>query len=70
MTANLKVEARLSPQYRQALDNYMADHCLTNESELLRSAIGQLLIREGYLQVVGGKARAFRYSKSNPKANP
>ena len=48
----------------------MADHCLTNESELLRSAIGQLLIREGYLQVVGGKARAFRYSKSNPKANP
>lgn len=44
-----RIEARLTPLLDSALKNYMIDHHLENRSEVMKSALGQLLEREGYL---------------------
>lgn len=48
-----KAETRLGPLLTHALKAYMRERHLTNESEILRSALGQMLEREGYLIRVG-----------------
>jgi hypothetical protein len=50
MRESTKVEARLNDVYAEALSAYMSDRFLTNESEVIRSALGQLLLNAGYLR--------------------
>jgi transposase len=45
-----KVEARLGPVMETALALYMQDRHLKNESEVLRSVLGQMLDAEGYIK--------------------
>lgn len=49
--SSLKAEARLNEAESNALTAYMRDRFLTNRSEVLRSALGQFLVREGYLEL-------------------
>lgn len=45
---------RLNPLLESALKLYMSDRHLDNRSEVLKSALGQFLEREGYLMRDGG----------------
>jgi|GEM_PF-4210464 len=50
-----KVEGRLTAEEANALDAYMGERFLTNKSDVLRSALAQFLVREGYLQTPASK---------------
>ena len=45
-----KIEGRLTVEEADALTAYMGDRFLTNKSDVLRSALAQFLVREGYLE--------------------
>lgn len=60
MAESPKVETRLGKILRGALDAYMADKHLTNESEILRSVLGQFLEKEGYLARVAEKPGEYK----------
>jgi hypothetical protein len=50
-----KVEGRLTAEEADALAAYMGERFLTNKSDVLRSALAQFLVREGYLQTPASK---------------
>lgn len=45
-----KIEGRLTADEAKAFAAYMRDRFLTNKSDVLRSALAQFLVREGYLE--------------------
>jgi hypothetical protein len=45
-----KIEGRLTAEEAEAFAAYMRDRFLTNKSDVLRSALAQFLVREGYLE--------------------
>ena len=52
-----KVEGRLTEEEAAALEAYMGDRFLTNKSDVLRSALAQFLVKEGYLQPPPSKVK-------------
>ena len=50
-----KIDARISALLDTALNLYMTDRHLENRSEVLKSALGLFLEREGYLVRSGSK---------------
>jgi hypothetical protein len=52
-----KVEGRLTEEEAAALEAYMGDRFLTNKSDVLRSALAQFLVKEGYLQAPPSKVK-------------
>jgi hypothetical protein len=52
-----KIEGRLTEEEAAALEAYMGDRFLTNKSDVLRSALAQFLVKEGYLQPPSSKVK-------------
>jgi hypothetical protein len=52
-----KVEGRLTAEEADALAAYMSERFLTNKSDVLRSALAQFLVKEGYLQPPPSKVK-------------
>lgn len=70
--SNPKVEARLNKLLRNALALYMSDKHLENKSEVLKSALGQFLEKEGYLirtNTVGETPGEYKVASPDQKKN-
>jgi hypothetical protein len=52
-----KIEGRLTAEEADALAAYMGERFLTNKSDVLRSALAQFLVKEGYLQPPPSKVK-------------
>lgn len=63
-----KIEARLGGMVETALRNYMRDRHLENRAEVCKSALGQLLEREGYLiKTVAEEPGNYKIATPDPK---
>jgi hypothetical protein len=64
-----KIEGRISPLLNLALELYMRDRHLENRSEVLKSALGQFLEREGYLvKTVGEEVGEYKVTTPEERA--